>query len=139
MYWMYMGSCRRQDDTGDCPYHHRDEDKGSRYGDPMPDYVLGKGGNRNRATSLANWNIGYRQWDEEPKCQCGKPLAACGACGKGYAQSAQWSDDREEGNVWSAWEATTAPAPEDPAVQRDRERSELKLVSAGIQGRRGID
>jgi hypothetical protein len=137
MYWMYMGSCRRQEDNSDCPYHHREDDKGLRYGEQLPAYILGKGGNRDRSTSAANWNQPYRsdqpcnrqQWDQEAKCACGKALAACGACGKGYAQSAQWQEDWEEGQVWSSWEDSTAPSappPEDPAVVKEREKLELR-------------
>ena len=130
-YWVHNGSCRRQEQHGDCKHTHLPDDKGSKYGENIPDYVIGKGGARDRPAWMAGqpWSLAEaerRAGLPVEKCRCGKDLSACGSCGGvAWPQADQGTPapgQPDDSDPWRQWANVQKPAIIDPAeAQKARE------------------
>ena len=131
-YWLYNGSCRRHAEYQDCRHTHREEDKGRFYGEGIPDYVLGKGGSRDRAPSQPSWPQSWQGYDTGAQ-QYPNQGGGFGSAWTPQQQQPQqqWEGSAggsEEGDMWHRWATEKVPVPtaeEVAAIDRNA-REEMK-------------
>ena len=115
-YWTHTGFGRRHDQHGDCNYTHRTEDKGSRYGDALPDYVVGKGGGRDRSSSWAPSNRHRNAANQRQDVWAGL------------------HDNDRDADEWATWqqEKVPRPPPVDDGAAREKELHGYLLAATDI-------
>ena len=115
-WWQHYGDCRRQTSGQGCQHTRAPEDRNSKYGLPMPDYILGRNSGNNMSSN--RWQQSGDQW--------------AGETWSGYGNRDTGSTDDDD--LWRNWQAshTETPPPVDRAAE-ERELSRYLLAASNSE------